>query len=83
MLYFSLFCDNHMNDLFLCTGNLCHSILTEVTFNHLVSAGWHTRSAGSHPVRMLHPYDPVRLKVELDNVSGVLASAAPKEVFIC
>ena len=55
MPYFSLFCDNFMNVLFLCTGNSCRSILAEATFNHLAPAGWHALSAGSHPAGALHP----------------------------
>jgi arsenate reductase len=43
-----------MNVLFLCTGNCCRSILAEATFNHLVPAGWHAMSAGSHPAGYVH-----------------------------
>jgi arsenate reductase len=44
-----------MNLLFLCTGNSCRSILAEALFNHLAPAGWHAKSAGSHPAGQVNP----------------------------
>lgn len=40
-----------MTVLFLCTGNSCRSIRGEATLKHLAPEGWHTLSAGSHPLR--------------------------------
>ncbi|QUY37105.1 arsenate reductase ArsC [Acinetobacter junii] len=44
-----------MKFLFLCTGNSCRSILSEVLFNHRAPAGWKAYSAGSKPSGQVHP----------------------------
>ncbi|WOE31502.1 MULTISPECIES: arsenate reductase ArsC [unclassified Acinetobacter] len=44
-----------MNFLFLCTGNSCRSILSEVLFNHRAPAGCKAYSAGSKPTGQVHP----------------------------
>ena len=44
-----------MNFLFLCTGNSCRSILSEVLFNVRASEGFHAYSAGSKPTGHVHP----------------------------
>ena len=44
-----------MKFLFLCTGNSCRSILSEVLFNHRAPAGWTAYSAGSQPSGQVHP----------------------------
>lgn len=45
-----------MNFLFLCTGNSCRSILSEVLFNHRAPEGFHAYSAGSKPSGQVHPF---------------------------
>ena len=42
--------------LFLCTGNSCRSILSEVLFNHRAPEGFHAYSAGSKPSGQVHPF---------------------------
>lgn len=44
-----------MNFLFLCTGNSCRSILSEVLFNHRAPQGMKAFSAGSQPTGRVHP----------------------------
>ena len=44
-----------MKFLFLCTGNSCRSILSEVLFNSRAPAGWVAYSAGSKPSGQVHP----------------------------
>lgn len=44
-----------MNVLFLCTGNSCRSILSEVLFNSRAPAGLKAFSAGSKPSGQVHP----------------------------
>lgn len=44
-----------MNFLFLCTGNSCRSILSEVLFNQRALTGWKAYSAGSQPSGQVHP----------------------------
>ncbi len=44
-----------MKFLFLCTGNSCRSILSEVLFNSRAPAGWTAYSAGSKPTGKVHP----------------------------
>lgn len=44
-----------MKFLFLCTGNSCRSILSEVLFNSRSPEGWKAYSAGSKPTGMVHP----------------------------
>lgn len=44
-----------MKFLFLCTGNSCRSILSEVLFNHRAPTGWKAYSAGSKPAGQVHP----------------------------
>ncbi|KAB0625846.1 arsenate reductase ArsC [Acinetobacter gandensis] len=44
-----------MNFLFLCTGNSCRSILSEVLFNVRAPEGFHAYSAGSKPSGHVHP----------------------------
>lgn len=45
-----------MKFLFLCTGNSCRSILSEVLFNHRAPEGWKAYSAGSKPSGQVHPF---------------------------
>ncbi|SPL69878.1 arsenate reductase ArsC [Acinetobacter stercoris] len=45
-----------MKILFLCTGNSCRSILSEVLFNNRAPAGWKAFSAGSKPSGIVHPF---------------------------
>jgi len=49
------FASKYMKFLFLCTGNSCRSILSEVLFNHRAPAGWIAYSAGSQPSGTVHP----------------------------
>ena len=44
-----------MKFLFLCTGNSCRSILSEVLFNSRALEGWKAYSAGSKPSGQVHP----------------------------
>lgn len=44
-----------MKFLFLCTGNSCRSILSEVLFNSRAPEGWKAYSAGSNPSGQVHP----------------------------
>lgn len=44
-----------MKFLFLCTGNSCRSILSEVLFNSRAPEGWKAYSAGSKPTGTVHP----------------------------
>lgn len=44
-----------MKFLFLCTGNSCRSILSEVLFNSRAPEGWQAYSAGSKPTGTVHP----------------------------
>ncbi|MFV8194330.1 arsenate reductase ArsC [Acinetobacter soli] len=44
-----------MKFLFLCTGNSCRSILSEVLFNSRAPEGWKAYSAGSNPSSQVHP----------------------------
>ena len=44
-----------MKFLFLCTGNSCRSILSEVLFNSRAPEGWVAYSAGSKPSGQVHP----------------------------
>lgn len=44
-----------MNFLFLCTGNSCRSILSEVLFNARAPEGFSACSAGSKPSGQVHP----------------------------
>ncbi len=44
-----------MKFLFLCTGNSCRSILSEVLFNNRAPEGWTAYSAGSKPTGKVHP----------------------------
>lgn len=44
-----------MKFLFLCTGNSCRSILSEVLFNSRAPKGWQAYSAGSKPTGKVHP----------------------------
>lgn len=44
-----------MRFLFLCTGNSCRSILSEVLFNSRAPHGWKAYSAGSKPTGKVHP----------------------------
>ncbi len=44
-----------MKFLFLCTGNSCRSILSEVLFNQRAPQGWKAYSAGSKPSGQVHP----------------------------
>ena len=45
-----------MKFLFLCTGNSCRSILSEVLFNSRAPEGWKAYSAGSKPSGQVHPF---------------------------
>lgn len=45
-----------MKFLFLCTGNSCRSILSEVLFNSRAPEGWKAYSAGSKPSTQVHPF---------------------------
>ncbi|AVH15555.1 arsenate reductase ArsC [Acinetobacter indicus] len=44
-----------MKFLFLCTGNSCRSILSEVLFNSRAPEGWTAYSAGSKPTGRVYP----------------------------
>lgn len=44
-----------MKFLFLCTGNSCRSILSEVLFNSRSPQDWKAYSAGSKPSGQVHP----------------------------
>lgn len=44
-----------MKFLFLCTGNNCRSILSEVLFNSRAPESWKAYSAGSKPSGQVHP----------------------------
>lgn len=44
-----------MKFLFLCTGNSCRSILSEVLFNSRAPEDWKAYSAGSKPTGTVHP----------------------------
>lgn len=44
-----------MKFLFLCTGNSCRSILSEVLFNSRAKNNWKAYSAGSKPTGKVHP----------------------------
>ena len=44
-----------MKFLFLCTGNSCRSILSEVLFNSRAPEGWKAYSAGSKPSGIVNP----------------------------
>ncbi|MDU3122749.1 MAG: arsenate reductase ArsC [Acinetobacter baumannii] len=44
-----------MKFLFLCTGNSCRSILSEVLFNSRAPHDWKAYSAGSKPSGQVHP----------------------------
>ena len=44
-----------MKFLFLCTGNGCRSILSEVLFNSRAPESWKAYSAGSKPSGQVHP----------------------------
>lgn len=44
-----------MKFLFLCTGNSCRSILSEVLFNSRAPKSWKAYSAGSQPSGQVHP----------------------------
>ena len=44
-----------MKFLFLCTGNSCRSILSEVLFNQRAPQDWVAYSAGSKPTGQVHP----------------------------
>ncbi len=44
-----------MKFLFLCTGNSCRSILSEVLFNSRATEGFAACSAGSQPSGQVHP----------------------------
>ena len=44
-----------MKFLFLCTGNSCRSILSEVLFSSRAPEGWTAYSAGSKPTGKVHP----------------------------
>lgn len=51
-----------MKILFLCTANICRSILSEAVFNHLAPAGMQAYSAGSQPKGEVHPLSLKTLK---------------------
>lgn len=51
-----------MKFLFLCTGNSCRSILSEVLFNSRAPEGWKAYSAGSKPTGRVHPLTIKTLK---------------------
>ncbi|TCM65825.1 arsenate reductase [Acinetobacter calcoaceticus] len=62
-----------MKFLFLCTGNSCRSILSEVLFNHRAPEGWKAYSAGSKPSGQVHPLTIKTLKnlgLSIDGLSS-------------
>ena len=63
-----------MTIMFLCTGNSCRSILTEATFNHLTSEGWHAMSAGNQPTGQVHPRSLALLERESLPIEGYPAN---------
>lgn len=48
-----------MKFLFLCTGNSCRSILSEVLFNSRAPHDWKAYSAGSKPALALEPKEMI------------------------
>jgi arsenate reductase len=60
--------------LVLCTGNSCRSQMAEGLVNHLLSAEWEGRSAGTRPAARVHP-----LAVEAMAEVGIDISAAKPE----
>ncbi|TXJ10059.1 MAG: arsenate reductase ArsC [Acinetobacter sp.] len=68
-----------MKFLFLCTGNSCRSILSEVLFNHSAPTGWQAYSAGSKPTGQVHP---VTLKT-LENLGLSTANLSSKSIADC
>ena len=68
-----------MKFLFLCTGNSCRSILSEVLFNSRAPQGWKAYSAGSKPSGQVHP---LTLKT-LENLGLSTAGLTSKSIDDC
>ena len=63
-----------MKFLFLCTGNSCRSILSEVLFNSRALKDWKAYSAGSKPSGQVHPLTIETLEnLGLSDMSGYSA----------
>ncbi len=68
-----------MKFLFLCTGNSCRSILSEVLFNSRAPKGWKAYSAGSKPTGTVHP---LTIKT-LENLGLSTAGLSSKTIDDC
>lgn len=68
-----------MKFLFLCTGNSCRSILSEVLVNSRAPQGWKAYSAGSKPSGQVHP---LTLKT-LENLGLSTAGLTSKSIDDC
>ncbi len=62
--------------LILCTGNSCRSQMAEGLVNHLLSAEWWARSAGTSPAAHVHPL-AVRA---MDEVGIDISAGEPERV---
>jgi arsenate reductase len=62
--------------LILCTGNSCRSQMAEGLVNHILSAEWEARSAGTRPAARVHPLAVEAMaEVGIDISTGVPEAA--------